>query len=296
MSRMTDEVVDGFVNFLRAPGFCMGDLEIDDVLDLAEALKAERAKVAELGRVLGLQDAAEAIQQMRDNPPRGIASDMHARWKAAEAKIAELESTNLTEISRKLVEAEAKVAELDSRLKKQSAELEIKSDFIRSRQCSGHSGKWERGRCLQCEIEAAEAQLAALQKNHDRWEKTAKDERRRCKLLDEELTALQTAIDATGEVHPSWNTSKDFQDGWRECIAHIREDAERPATYFADMRRQLSELREGLEGLPRQKMIFRDQHIYWVHADAIDALLKKHTPTVNSAEAVDGGEDSGGGV
>ena len=32
-------------------------------------------------------------------------------------------------------------------------ELQAKSEFLSARQCPDHAGKWERGRCLQCEIE-----------------------------------------------------------------------------------------------------------------------------------------------
>jgi len=38
-------------------------------------------------------------------------------------------------------------------LKKSQAEARIKGEWISSRQCPDHSGKWERGRCLMCEIE-----------------------------------------------------------------------------------------------------------------------------------------------
>ena len=40
-----------------------------------------------------------------------------------------------------------------TRLAKAEAVLKIKDEFLRTRQCPDHSGKWERGRCLQCEIE-----------------------------------------------------------------------------------------------------------------------------------------------
>ena len=46
------------------------------------------------------------------------------------------------------------------KLDKLSGELRIKSEFLSSRQCPDHSGKWERGRCLQCELET-------LQNLHD---------------------------------------------------------------------------------------------------------------------------------
>lgn len=32
--------------------------------------------------------------------------------------------------------------------------LKTQDEFLRTRQCADHHGKWERGRCLQCEIEA----------------------------------------------------------------------------------------------------------------------------------------------
>lgn len=56
---------------------------------------------------------------------------------------------------------EALVAERE-RLVKAEAELRIKSEFIRTRQCPDHSGKWERGRCLQCEVERLSKELIGL--------------------------------------------------------------------------------------------------------------------------------------
>ena len=52
-------------------------------------------------------------------------------------------------------------------LDKLKRELATKSEFLSSRQCPGHSGKWPRGRCLQCEIERLQA---ALQKIADQDE------------------------------------------------------------------------------------------------------------------------------
>ncbi len=40
-----------------------------------------------------------------------------------------------------------------ARIEKLEGELKIKSEFLSSRQCPDHSGKWQRGDCLQCEIE-----------------------------------------------------------------------------------------------------------------------------------------------
>lgn len=38
----------------------------------------------------------------------------------------------------------------------------IQFEFLSSRQCADHNGKWERGRCLQCEIERLEKDAARL--------------------------------------------------------------------------------------------------------------------------------------
>lgn len=46
---------------------------------------------------------------------------------------------------------------MQARIQKLEGELRIKSEFLSSRQCPDHSGKWPRGRCLQCEIEELEA-------------------------------------------------------------------------------------------------------------------------------------------
>ncbi len=48
---------------------------------------------------------------------------------------------------------------------RQVAELRIKSEFLSSRQCPDHSGKWERGRCLQCEIETLTTEGRDWQEN-----------------------------------------------------------------------------------------------------------------------------------
>ena len=52
-----------------------------------------------------------------------------------------------------------RIAELEGALEKATVALRIKSEFLKTRQCPDHSGKWKRGRCLQCEIERAEAAL-----------------------------------------------------------------------------------------------------------------------------------------
>lgn len=38
-------------------------------------------------------------------------------------------------------------------LRARDKQIEVQTEFLRTRQCSDHNGKWERGRCLQCEIE-----------------------------------------------------------------------------------------------------------------------------------------------
>ena len=52
------------------------------------------------------------------------------------------------------------------RAEKAERELAIKSEFLSSRQCPDHAGKWERGRCLQCEIERLRRELARVHELH----------------------------------------------------------------------------------------------------------------------------------
>lgn len=54
-----------------------------------------------------------------------------------------------------MAEAQAdEIQSLRAKNKKLEGENRIKGEWIRTRQCPDHSGKWERGRCLQCEVES----------------------------------------------------------------------------------------------------------------------------------------------
>ena len=50
-----------------------------------------------------------------------------------------------------------KLCDIAKEIKRLKCELAIKSEFLSSRQCPDHSGKWPRGSCLQCEIEHLKA-------------------------------------------------------------------------------------------------------------------------------------------
>lgn len=54
---------------------------------------------------------------------------------------------------------EAEIAALVVALK---AKSRIQSEFLSSRQCPDHNGKWARGRCLQCENEALRKALQEI--------------------------------------------------------------------------------------------------------------------------------------
>ena len=56
-------------------------------------------------------------------------------------------------------------AEIEGELAAITAQLHIKSEFISSRQCPDHNGKWKRGNCLQCELERLKAELAECEKD-----------------------------------------------------------------------------------------------------------------------------------
>ena len=49
------------------------------------------------------------------------------------------------------------IEDLLARNERLEFELKVKSEFLSSRQCPDHSGKWQRGDCLQCRIEQLEA-------------------------------------------------------------------------------------------------------------------------------------------
>ena len=66
----------------------------------------------------------------------------------------------IADLMESLDEAKYDEPELRSKLDKLRGELKIKSEFLSSRQCPDHSGKWQRGDCLQCRIERLEADLS----------------------------------------------------------------------------------------------------------------------------------------
>lgn len=54
------------------------------------------------------------------------------------------------------------IQRLTDALGQAQGELRIKSEFLSSRQCPDHAGKWQRGECLQCRIEKLEYCLTRL--------------------------------------------------------------------------------------------------------------------------------------
>lgn len=76
-------------------------------------------------------------------------------------KISTLEGKNLI-LQREALDKEAKAKALQIKFEKLDAILEIKSEFISTRQCSDHNGKWPRGGCLQCEVERLKVQLVDI--------------------------------------------------------------------------------------------------------------------------------------
>lgn len=56
--------------------------------------------------------------------------------------------------------ARVELAEARKTIKRLLGQNKIQYDFLSSRQCPDHAGKWERGKCLQCALEKAEAELA----------------------------------------------------------------------------------------------------------------------------------------
>jgi hypothetical protein len=54
-----------------------------------------------------------------------------------------------------LNEAADALSAATKKIRAQECQIRNQTDFLHSRQCSDHNGKWERGRCLQCELSAA---------------------------------------------------------------------------------------------------------------------------------------------
>jgi len=57
---------------------------------------------------------------------------------------------------------EAEIAALRKENEALKAKSRIQSEFLSSRQCPDHNGKWARGRCLQCENEALRKALQEI--------------------------------------------------------------------------------------------------------------------------------------
>jgi len=85
--------------------------------------------------------------------------ELETKLETAASAYSDLLNNSVNEV-RKL---ETENAALKATLRKRDGELQIKTDFLRSRQCPDHSGKWERCRCLQCELETAQATLARVE-------------------------------------------------------------------------------------------------------------------------------------
>ena len=78
----------------------------------------------------------------------------HAEWLRRQASKEDmLTCEDMLQAADEIERLKAENEWLQSQLDKSKAEARIKGEWIRSRQCPDHSGKWERGRCLQCEIE-----------------------------------------------------------------------------------------------------------------------------------------------
>lgn len=70
-------------------------------------------------------------------------------------------ASEIADTQDELTIAKAEATTLKVKLEKLNGILRIKSEFLSTRQCPDHSGKWDRGRCLQCEIEELQASVFA---------------------------------------------------------------------------------------------------------------------------------------
>ena len=89
---------------------------------------------------------------------------------------------------RYVLKLEAEITRLKAVINQYEGELRIKSDFISSRQCPDHNGKWQRGACLQCEIERQAITIERLETEVDQLD--AENER-----VHDELHAAKAEIE-----------------------------------------------------------------------------------------------------
>lgn len=109
--------------------------------------------------------------------------------------------------------AEAERDELRERSVKLEGEARIKGEFLSSRQCSDHNGKWERGRCLQCELEKATAALEGM-----------KEDAARLDFVDRMLCRSGDVVDPSGKltgIMKCWQVVTQLDESLRTTIDRL---------------------------------------------------------------------------
>lgn len=124
----------------------------------------------------------------------------------------------------------AELLRLSVENKRLHSQNRIQYDFLSSRQCPDHSGKWERGNCLQCSLEKAEAELASIKKRENKIHPVALAALNRIgiyvdgKLLGENLDIVREELQRLTNVSPAITID---EIEWLEyVVAHMEEDSE----------------------------------------------------------------------
>ena len=109
----------------------------------------------------------------------------------------------MTDDIRKLIETLEANGQLDTadamesqqaRIELLEFELKVKSEFLSSRQCPDHSGKWQRGDCLQCRIEQLEHDFELATKLRDEAVSDLYAVNNRIELLEKVLEAANPFV------------------------------------------------------------------------------------------------------
>jgi hypothetical protein len=120
--------------------------------------------------------------------------------------------------------AKANAAVLDrsaDALEQAQGELKIKSEFLSSRQCPDHSGKWQRGDCLQCRIEQLEM---ALRRLHSLPANEYTDSL--MGYAGAVRTIAYEALETAGDPLPKYAELKDLNETCSECGQQLPQPAE----------------------------------------------------------------------
>ena len=142
--------------------------------DVREQIGMSEVKADDMDKIG--QSGAANLLRMNVKEIKRLIQSQGAYSEKAIARLHKIESQQARiEVLEKQHEYSGTQACLD-RIERIEFELKVKSEFLSSRQCPDHSGKWQRGDCLQCRIEQLEKQIADCEPSTDSKALTESDD------------------------------------------------------------------------------------------------------------------------